>query len=139
MKKNKTLGELASLRTGPFGSQLHAYEYTESGVPVVMPKDMINGRINRNTTAFIKPERARSLKSHICSKGDLLFSRRGDIGRSAIVSDAEEGCLCGTGCLRVVFKENSIPEFFAEFCRLPHSIDWLKRNAGTVSINISKI
>lgn len=34
------------IKTGPFGAQLHAHEYTEDplGVPVVMPKDMVGGR-----------------------------------------------------------------------------------------------
>ena len=30
------------LQTGPFGSQLHASDYVAHGVPVIMPKDMMN-------------------------------------------------------------------------------------------------
>ena len=32
------LGDLASIQTGPFGSQLHAEDYVEDGVPSIMPK-----------------------------------------------------------------------------------------------------
>lgn len=31
------------IQTGPFGSQLHQHDYSEQGVPVVMPKDIRNG------------------------------------------------------------------------------------------------
>ena len=34
---------LAELQTGPFGSQLHAYDYVPEGVPVV-PTEAIRGR-----------------------------------------------------------------------------------------------
>ena len=34
------------IQTGPFGSQLHQSDYTEEGVPVVMPKNMIEFRIS---------------------------------------------------------------------------------------------
>jgi len=47
-----TLGEVCDLvsgviRTGPFGSQLHRADYVEDsdGTPVVMPKDIVGGRI----------------------------------------------------------------------------------------------
>lgn len=34
------------IRTGPFGAQLHQHDYSEEGVPVVMPKDIVSGRIS---------------------------------------------------------------------------------------------
>lgn len=44
-----TLGQVCDevnglIQTGPFGSQLHQSDYTEHGVPVVMPKDIVGGR-----------------------------------------------------------------------------------------------
>ncbi|MDQ6619663.1 MAG: hypothetical protein M3Z31_08200 [Pseudomonadota bacterium] len=39
-----------SIQTGAFGSQLHASDNVESGIPVVMPKDIEN---RRATTASI--------------------------------------------------------------------------------------
>lgn len=30
-----------SIQTGPFGSQLHQSDYSEIGIPVVMPKDLL--------------------------------------------------------------------------------------------------
>jgi hypothetical protein len=41
------LAEPRGIQIGPFGSQLHAHEYTEdpSGTPVVMPQDLVDGQI----------------------------------------------------------------------------------------------
>ena len=48
--KKVKLGDIASaIQTGPFGSQLHQSDYSDIGVPVVMPKDIINGRIDEST------------------------------------------------------------------------------------------
>ena len=42
------------IQTGPFGSQLHQSDYTEEGVPVVMPKDIINFRISVDDIARMR-------------------------------------------------------------------------------------
>lgn len=69
------------LQTGPFGSQLKAEEYTERGVPVVMPKDIYAGKIIDGSIARTSQEKAATLKKHLLQRGDVLFPRRGDLGR----------------------------------------------------------
>lgn len=98
------LGEVASrpnglLQTGPFGSQLHAHEYVADGIPVVMPQDMVNGELSIESIARITPRKAVALSRHRVRPNDLVFSRRGDLSRCVAIEDAQEGWLCGTGCL----------------------------------------
>ena len=51
------LGEVAKLRTGPFGSLLHASDYVEGGIPFVMPKDLSStGQIIPHSIARIKQD-----------------------------------------------------------------------------------
>ena len=38
--EHKKLGDIASLKTGPFGTQLSASEYVESGIPVINVKNI---------------------------------------------------------------------------------------------------
>lgn len=95
----KTHGGL--LQTGPFGSQLHASDYTDEGVPVVMPQDLVNRRIATGRIARIPQDTADGLKRHMLKAGDVVYSRRGDVERHALVSPREVGWLCGTGCLLV--------------------------------------
>jgi type I restriction enzyme, S subunit len=56
--RDSTLGELAErdgglIQTGPFGSQLHQAEYESEGIPVVMPKDIKDGRISIESVARV--------------------------------------------------------------------------------------
>ena len=47
--ENKVLSDISiSIQTGPFGSQLHQSDYSETGTPVVMPKDLINGKYQKS-------------------------------------------------------------------------------------------
>ena len=89
------------IQTGPFGSQLHEADYSPEGVPVVMPKDLIDYRIREDSIARIPEATADGLKRHRMSPGDIVYGRRGDIGRRAFVMPHQTGWFCGTGCLRV--------------------------------------
>jgi type I restriction enzyme S subunit len=89
------------IQTGPFGSQLHQSDYVDDGVPVVMPKNLINLRIVENDIARVTEAKANELGRHRMRLGDVVYGRRGDIGRRAYISKREEGWFCGTGCLRL--------------------------------------
>ncbi len=89
------------IQTGPFGSQLHESDYSVEGVPVVMPKDLIGFRIRTDTVARIPEETADKLIRHRMKLGDIVYGRRGDIGRRAFIMPHQVGWFCGTGCLRI--------------------------------------
>lgn len=90
-----------SIQTGPFGSQLHASDYSGHGIPVVMPKDISNRRIDTVSIARVSNEHVERLSRYQLKVGDIVFSRRGDVERHALVTRYEAGWLCGTGCLLV--------------------------------------
>lgn len=121
--RNVTLGELCNegkgdIRTGPFGSQLHESDYSEVGTPVVMPKDIATGRVEESTIARVSMDHVERLSHHKLAKGDIIYGRRGDIGRKALVSEREAGWLCGTGCLRITVGHHTDSRFL--FYRLGH-------------------
>ncbi|MFH1027056.1 MAG: restriction endonuclease subunit S [Pseudomonadota bacterium] len=87
------------IQTGPFGSQLHAYEYVNEGIPVVMPQDISSPGISTIKIARITEGRAKQLLRHNMLPGDLIFARRGDLSRCAWITEQQKGWICGTGCL----------------------------------------
>lgn len=129
--KKHRLGELAlSIQTGPFGSQLHQSDYSECGIPVIMPKDMINGKIVTNDIARVSDIHVQRLKKHKVKSGDIIYSRRGDVGRCSLITEREEGWLCGTGCLKVALdKSKCVPSFIAFILQRKDSIGWVENHA----------
>ena len=126
-----TLGGICNgaLQTGPFGSQLHADEYQDEGVPVLMPKDLVSCRANLSTAARITVARAEELAKHKVVAGDLLFSRRGDVARFALIDAESAGALCGTGCLKAKPSEAHSSGYIAHLLQLDVVRTWLEQNA----------
>lgn len=133
--QRSTLGELCMafgglIQTGPFGSQLHAHDYTTEGVPVVMPQDLSGRRISVERIVRIGEFDAERLHRHRMRAGDIVFSRRGDVGRHALVTPHEMGWLCGTGCLLVrPSAREEISAFVSCALAQPEALEWLMRHA----------
>jgi len=89
------------IQTGPFGSQLHEADYSDDGIPVVMPKNLIGFRVETQGIARIPEHTAERLSRHRMQPDDIVYGRRGDIGRRAYLMPYQTGWLCGTGCLRI--------------------------------------
>lgn len=130
-----TIGELCDIgggeiKTGPFGSQLHQSDYKETGTPVVMPTDIIQGQIDQTRIARVPQSHADRLYKHKLSKGDIIYGRRGDIGRQALVGEEHVGWLCGTGCLRISLGKGPVlPEFLHLYLKIPEIIGWIFNQA----------
>jgi type I restriction enzyme S subunit len=135
------LGDLAPgdlMQVGPFGSQLHASDYTPEGVAVIMPSDLRDGRLEACNAARVSTDTTSALEKHILKEGDLVFARRGDIGRVALVRTADLPALCGTGCIRVRLDGNACAAVVLQACRSPSAQRWLKANAvGQTMLNLN--
>lgn len=119
-----------SIQTGPFGSQLHQSDYSEVGTPVVMPKDMIDGMIEESNIARVSEAHVNRLSRHKVMPGDILYSRRGDVGRCAIITEREAGWLCGTGCLKVQLDRSKVvPTFVFYILKRKDSVGWIENHA----------
>lgn len=99
------------MQTGPFGSQLHAEEYIEDGIPLINPAHMIDGDIVPDSRVTVDEATQERLERHKLSEGDIIFARRGELGRCAIVHKYQEGWICGTGSLRATLNDKLISEY----------------------------
>ncbi|MDD5277491.1 MAG: restriction endonuclease subunit S [Methylovulum sp.] len=99
------------MQTGPFGSQLHAEDYIEDGIPLVNPAHMADGKIIPDSKVSVDEATWHRLKRHQLFQGDLIFARRGELGRCAVVTKEQEGWLCGTGSLKAKLNSRLTPEY----------------------------
>ena len=127
------------IQTGPFGSQLHASDYVKSGVPVVMPKDIVNRMASTESVARIGAADADRLSRHKLQAGDIVFSRRGDVERHALITEREVGWLCGTGCLLLrPGRQWTSPGFLSMLLDAPRARTWLvQRAVGATMPNLN--
>jgi type I restriction enzyme S subunit len=108
------------VQTGPFGSQLHAHDYIDGGTPVINPVNLIQGQIAPDPRVTVGPDILARLAHQRLRQGDIIFARRGELGRCAFVGSKEEGWLCGTGCMIVrLIDQRWEPLYLASYLSLP--------------------
>ena len=68
-----------------------------------------------------------------------MYSRRGDVGRCAYVTEKEVGWLCGTGCLRVTIDSEKADSRFVFFqLQHPDTVGWVEKHAvGATMLNLN--
>ena len=138
--KKVKLGEISqTIQTGPFGSQLHQSDYSVIGIPVVMPKDIIAGNIEEASIARVEQHHIDRLSRHMISYGDILYARRGDVGKCAFTKQNQEGWLCGTGCLRVTINPDMAnPKFVFFQLQKQETLGWITNHAiGSTMLNLN--
>ncbi len=96
----RTLSDVSKeIQIGPFGSLLHQHDYVEGGVPLVNPMHIVGSSIEPDPRHSVNPQKATALARYRLRAGDIVMGRRGEMGRCALVTEASEGFLCGSGSL----------------------------------------
>src|SRR5262249_52634873 len=126
-------------QTGPFGSQLHSEEYVTDGTPIVNPANLQNGKIVPDSDCTVDDPTRWRLSRHELRQGDIVFARRGEMGRCALVTEHEEGWLCGTGSLIVRPDTNTgHPPYLNLVLSIRGIKDWLSlESVGSTMENLN--
>lgn len=101
------LGELSDIKTGPFGSTLHAEDYVEDGVPIITTEHFKSGKLpseKENIPQVSTKDYAR-LQSYVLNIDDIVFSRVGSVDINALVLEAQQYWLFSGRVLRVRSNE----------------------------------
>lgn len=134
------LGNFSEIQTGPFGSQLHAADYVDSGIPSIMPTNIGNRlEIKTESIAHITKIDSLRLERYLVEENDIVYSRRGDVEKCAFITSNQSGWLCGTGCLRVRITSKDIePKYCAYYLSTEEIKGWVSGNAvGTTMPNLN--
>lgn len=116
--KSKTLGTLIDegkivIQTGPFGTVLSAKEFVKYGIPVVAVREIREGYIQIfGETPCVSMETYNRLSKYNLATNDLVFARKGNVERSALIPLTKTKYFLGSDgiCLRVITK-NLLPQY----------------------------
>ncbi len=116
----------AQLKTGPFGTQLKASDYTEEGTPVINVRNIGFGGIKADKLEYISPSTRDRLSSHVLQRGDIVFGRKGAVERHVYIREEQDGWFQGSDCLRLRFTSPRIEPLFASYFFLtPEHQRWM--------------
>ena len=101
--KERKLGECGTVKTGPFGSMLHAGDYVNDGIPIVTTEHFKAGDLPTSKMGLpqVSEIDAKRLAQYTAAEGDILFSRVGSVDVNAQVTAMQNGWLFSGRVLRV--------------------------------------
>jgi len=128
-----------NIRIGPFGSALHKEDYVSGSIPVVNPKHISNQIIMPENNVTINEAKANELSNYRLMTGDIIMGRRGEMGRSAPVTEKENGWLCGTGSLIIRLQKGYDASFYSQIIASQSSVQFLEENCvGSTMKNLNE-
>ncbi|RAU18692.1 restriction endonuclease subunit S [Nitrincola tibetensis] len=135
-----SLSQLVDLiQIGPFGSLLHKSDYIYGGIPLINPTHIKNLKIEPDYNLTITESKLSDLQKYVMSEGDIVIGRRGEMGRCALVTDKEDGWLCGTGSLFIRVLKSLNPEFYTWVLSSKRTKDFLAEfSVGTTMQNLNQ-
>jgi type I restriction enzyme S subunit len=106
------------LKTGPFGTQLHASDYVEKGTPVINVRNIGFGSVVPEKLEFLDNETVSRLSGHLLRKGDIVFGRKGAVERHAHIREEQNGWFQGSDCLRLRIRSAELNSSFVSYTLL---------------------
>ena len=130
---------LIELQTGPFGSSLHQSDYEIGGTPVINPASMQDGKIVPIEKMAVGDNTLERLATFKLRAGDIVMGRRGEMGRCAVVTEQEDGWLCGTGSLILRLPDSLYPKYVTTLIGSPYVRGYLGGSAvGATMQNLNQ-
>jgi len=127
------------IQIGPFGSLLHKEDYVQNQVPLINPSHIKAMKIVPDYNLTVLPKKLRTLEGYLMKQGDIVIGRRGEMGRCAVVTEKEDGWLCGTGSLFVRFLPSLKSEFYCHILSSRRVKDYLSDSSiGTTMQNLNQ-
>ncbi|HRL77877.1 MAG TPA: restriction endonuclease subunit S [Candidatus Accumulibacter phosphatis] len=123
--------EIASVRTGPFGSTLHESDYVQDGTPIITVEHLGEFGVTRQNLPLVSDQDCKRLCSYALEAGDIVFSRVGSIDRNALIREEEEGWLFSGRLLRVRPDKKRV---FAPYLSLQFHTESFKNSVLAVAV-----
>lgn len=101
--EQRKLEEFSDIKTGPFGSALHADDYINDGIPIITTEHFKSGQLPtvKDGIPQVSKDDYSRLSSYILNTGDIVFSRVGSVDINALVTPFQDKWLFSGRVLRV--------------------------------------
>ena len=114
--KEVRLGDISDVKTGPFGSALHASDYVSQGIPIITVEHLGEFHIEGENAPLVGKKDVNRLSSYVLRRGDLVFSRVGSIGRFGYVEESQNGWLFSGRLLRLRTRQGHPRFLYFQMC-----------------------
>jgi type I restriction enzyme, S subunit len=112
----KKLGEIADIKTGPFGSSLHEKDYVKDGIPIITVEHLGERGVLHESLPMVSEKDKKRLNSYIIQTGDIVFSRVGSVDRNSLISYRENGWLFSSRLLRIrITNQNTYSTYLSYY------------------------
>ena len=131
------------VRCGPFGTQLSKSDYLDSGVPVWgIPE--INSGFQIRASDYISKEKANLLSLYSIISGDIVMSRKGNVGKCEIYPSGYPVGIMHSDVLRIRVNKDLVNPTFLKYQfhfseRIKHQIGIVSHGAIMAGINVTKL
>ncbi|MGD9872855.1 MAG: restriction endonuclease subunit S [Kiritimatiellia bacterium] len=110
------LEKFSTVKTGPFGAQLHESDYVENGTPIITVEHLSESGVLHKNLPLVSDEDKGRLSQYLLKSGDIVFSRVGSVDRNSLISESENGWLFSGRLLRVRPDLNKIcPRYLSNY------------------------
>ncbi len=131
------------IKCGPFGTQLCKDEYRDSGV-AVWEIPQINTQCQIFPDRFVSNEKARELAEYTVEPGDIVMSRKGNVGKCAIFPSIWPVGIIHSDVLRIRVDRNICePVFMMSQLHYNRDVQWqinlVSNGAVMAGVNVTKL
>ena len=111
--EQRKLGDISKIKTGPFGSTLHADDYVSDGIPIITTEHFKTGSlpIDKCGLPQVSENDFSRLSAYILNAGDIVFSRVGSVDINALITPFQSTWLFSGRVLRVRPQNKNSSQF----------------------------
>ena len=111
--EQRKLGDISEIKTGPFGSTLHADDYVSDGIPIITTEHFKTGSlpIDKCGLPQVSENDFSRLSAYILNAGDIVFSRVGSVDINALITPFQSTWLFSGRVLRVRPQNKNLSQF----------------------------
>ncbi|MBQ7649565.1 MAG: restriction endonuclease subunit S [Victivallales bacterium] len=126
--KSTSIGKIADVQTGPFGSQLHKEDYVTNGTPIVTVEHLGQKTFTTQNLPCVSAKDKVRLAKYTMRPGDIIFSRVGSVDRCSFATENNDGWLFSGRCLRLRVTDINVNSEYLYYYFCQETVKELIRN-----------